>query len=273
MAVTEQAKPATEALAASAPDKKARISIRDLNFYYGKTHALKSINLDVPDKRVVAMIGPSGCGKSTLLRAVADLLPVSAGQLRVLGKRPAEARLAREVAFVFQDATLLPWRSVRQNVRLPLQVGRRRTRREVADRADELIALVGLAKFADRAPHQLSGGQRQRVAIARALQCEPDILLMDEPFGALDEITRERLNDELLAIWRRTGTTILFVTHSVAEAAYLGTRALVLAADPGRVRGIVGLTPIGHAQRSRDDPGLIAQSAALRRMLQGAEAA
>ena len=241
----------------------------------GAARVLRGVDLEVARGDFLAILGPSGCGKSTLLRAIADLLPTLGGSLRVLGKTPTAARLGREVAFVFQDATLLPWRTVRQNVRLPLQVGRRRARRHVADRSDELIALVGLATFADRYPHQLSGGQRQRAAIARALQCEPDILLMDEPFGAVDEITRERLNDELLAIWRRTGATVLFVTHSVAEAAYLGTKVLVLASDPGRVQALVDMAPVKRHDEPcpRDSPDLVQQATALQRMLQHGTAA
>jgi NitT/TauT family transport system ATP-binding protein len=235
----------------------------------GATPVLANLDLTVMRGELLTILGPSGCGKSTLLRAVADLLVPLAGHLSVLGKTPAEARRRREVGFVFQDPTLLPWRTVRENVALPLQVGRRRVTRAVDSRPEEWLALVGLDAFADRYPHQLSGGQRQRVAIARALQCAPDILLMDEPFGALDEITRERLNDELIALWRRTGVTVLFVTHSVMEAVYLGTRVLVLAAGPGRVQALIDLAPVkdasGHCRR--ESPDVVAATARLRRLL------
>ena len=233
------------------------------------TRVLTGIDLRVAEGAFLTILGPSGCGKSTLLRAVADLLPALDGTLRVMGGAAAAARRRRDVAFVFQDATLLPWRTVRQNVRLPLDVGRRRAARAVADRADELLALVGLSSLGDRYPDQLSGGQRQRVAIARALQCEPNILLMDEPFGALDEITRERLNDELLGIWRQTGTTILFVTHSVMEAVYLGTEVLVLAANPGRALACVDLRPLKDAEGRcrRESPGLTEMTGRLRALL------
>jgi NitT/TauT family transport system ATP-binding protein len=235
----------------------------------GTTVVLDGVDLTVAPGDFLTILGPSGCGKSTLLRVVADLLPPLAGAISVLGGAPAAARLRREVAFVFQDATLLPWRTARQNVELPLQVGRGRISRPIETTADELLALVGLAGFADRYPDQLSGGQRQRVAIARALLCNPGILLMDEPFGALDEITRDRLNDELLAIWRRTGTTILFVTHSITEAVYLGRRVLVLAADPGRVQEIVDLSPVKAVDggASRESPAAVAAMARLRQLL------
>jgi NitT/TauT family transport system ATP-binding protein len=231
---------------------------------------LSGIDLTIAKGDFLTILGPSGCGKSTLLRVVADLLAPLAGTLSVLGTSPAEARRRRAVAFVFQDATLLPWRTVRQNVELPLLVGRKTIARSVEPRVEEWLDLVGLGPLADRYPHQLSGGQRQRVSIARALQCAPDILLMDEPFGALDEITRDRLNDELLTVWRRTGATILFVTHSVTEAVYLGERVLVLASDPGRVQALVDLSHLKNddGRCRRDEPGMVAAAAHLRQLLQ-----
>ncbi len=163
-------------------------------------------------------------------------LPAS---VSIFGRSPSEARRARELGFVFQDAALLPWRTVRENVELPLEVGGSARASRTASKAEELLELVGLSKWLRAYPHELSGGMRQRVSIARALVTGPKILLMDEPFGALDEITRDRLNDELRRIWRETGTTILFVTHSIPEALYLGERVLMLAAHPGRVREMV----------------------------------
>ena len=235
----------------------------------GGTVVLSDVDLRVARGDFLTILGPSGCGKSTLLRVVADLLSPLAGAISVLGHPPARARSRREVAFVFQDPTLLPWRTVRENVELPLQVGRGSVTRPVETTSDALLALVGLAEFADRYPDQLSGGQRQRVAIARALLCNPSILLMDEPFGALDEITRDRLNDELLAIWRRTGTTILFVTHSIMEAVYLGQRVLVLAVHPGRVQEVVDLRPMKGANGgfAREAPEAVAAMARLRQLL------
>ncbi|TIW80624.1 MAG: ATP-binding cassette domain-containing protein, partial [Mesorhizobium sp.] len=176
------------------------------------------------------------------------------------------------VGFVFQDSTLLSWRTVRDNVRLPLGVGLRSLTRKIEDRSTELLELMGLGALSERLPHQLSGGQRQRVAIARALLSEPKLLLMDEPFGALDEITRDRLNDELLALWRRSGTTILFVTHSIAEAAYLGERVIVLAANPGRVVKDLDMRPLKQEGNrcKREDAAIVAAMADLRTALERA---
>mgnify|MGYP001156538974 CR=1 FL=1 len=226
---------------------------------------LNGFDLDVAEGEFLTIIGPSGCGKSTFLRAVADLLPPLSGALQVLDGTAADARLRRDVSFVFQDATLLPWRTVARNIGLPNDVGRR-TARNGAPSVSELLELMGLAGFEDRYPSQLSGGQRQRVAIARALISQPRILLMDEPFGALDEITRDRLNDELLKLWRRTGATVLFVTHSIMEAAYLGQRVMVLAANPGRIHAVHDLRPLKGIDGgcSREDPRLVAVMAELR---------
>jgi NitT/TauT family transport system ATP-binding protein len=234
----------------------------------GPVRVLDQVDLIIPAGEFLAILGPSGCGKSTLLRVVADLLPPLDGTISVLGASPEAARRRREVAFVFQDATLLPWRTVRQNIELPLQIGPAGDRPGTAA-VDELLALVGLEQHAERLPHELSGGQRQRVAISRALICNPRILLMDEPFGALDEITRDRLNDELAAIWRRTGVTVLFVTHSVMEAAYLGQRVMVLAANPGRIREIVDLKPLKgpDGRLPREAPALVQVMAHLRTVL------
>ena len=208
----------------------------------GGITALQDITFEVPEGGFVTMLGPSGCGKSTLLRAIVDLVPVTGGEIRVFGRTPEQSRLARDFAFVFQDPTLLPWRNAIDNVRLPLEVGRK-SGGELERHAEpeELLALVGLEGWEDALPDELSGGMRQRVSIARALVHKPRVLLMDEPFGALDEITRDKLNEELLRIWRETGTTIMFVTHSVPEAAFLGRKCLVLSAQPGRVRGYVDI--------------------------------
>jgi NitT/TauT family transport system ATP-binding protein len=201
--------------------------------------ALQDITFTLRPGSFLTLLGPSGCGKSTLLRVVADILPPTAGTVSVFGAPPAQARRKREIGFVFQDPTLLPWRTALDNVRLPLQVGSTARRTAGSRTPEDLLALVGLSGWEHALPHELSGGMRQRVAIARALLGDPRILLMDEPFGALDEITRDRLNDELLHVWRATATTILFVTHSIHEAAYLGQQVLMLAANPGRVREIV----------------------------------
>jgi len=202
-----------------------------------------------------------------LLRVVADLLTPTTGEVEVLGGSPARARAARRIGFVFQDASLLPWRTALENVALPLEVGGAR-RREARNPRD-LLGLVGLAGRESALPHELSGGMRQRVAIARALIDNPELLLMDEPFGALDEITRDRLNVELLRIWEETGVTILFVTHSIYEAALLGQQVLLLAARPGRVREIVQV-PLAAPRRieQRETPEFIEIAAHLRRVLE-----
>jgi len=230
--------------------------------------AIKSLDLEVAQGEFLTLLGPSGCGKSTFLRVVADLLPPSRGTIQVLSSTPQLARTRRDIGFVFQDAALLPWRTALQNVELPLQVGggaRRRGRRS----PQELLELVGLKDRAHAWPHELSGGQRQRVSIARALASDPKILLMDEPFGALDEITRDRLNEEIRSVWKETGVTILFVTHSLHEAAFLGQRVLVLAANPGRVREIV---PVDLAEDRtldiRETPEFVQLTAHLRRILE-----
>ncbi len=200
--------------------------------------ALENVSFAVQEGGFTSLLGPSGCGKSTLLRVVADLLPASAGEMRVLSGSPREARLSRALGFVFQDAALLPWRTALQNIELPLEVGGRRALPAGSATPKELLALVGLSGWENAYPHELSGGMRQRVSIARALLGGPRLLLMDEPFGALDEITRDRLNEELRRIWKETGATILFVTHSVFEAVFLSDHVLVLAANPGRVTAL-----------------------------------
>ncbi len=234
----------------------------------GTVTALEKVSVDLPAGGLVTMLGPSGCGKSTLLRAIADLVPASEGRLTVLGKTPEQARRDRDFAFVFQDATLLPWRSAIDNVCLPLEVGGKARTHNYA-KPEELLALVGLAGRENALPHELSGGMRQRVAIARALVCRPRVLLMDEPFGALDEITRDKLNEELLRIWQETGTTIVFVTHSIPEAAFLGQQVLVLASHPGRVRELVTVDlPFPRKLAMRDTIEFVRITAHLRELLE-----
>jgi NitT/TauT family transport system ATP-binding protein len=200
--------------------------------------ALQDIDLDVRPGEFVSLIGPSGCGKSTLLRVIGDLLAPTSGTISVNGKTPRQARLSREYGIVFQQPVLYDWRTVAQNVQLPLEV-MKVPAKEARARVDALLRLVGLADFAKRYPWELSGGMQQRVSIARALSFKPSVLLMDEPFGALDEMTRERLNRELLNIWAETGTTIVFVTHSIAEAIFLSDRAVVMSPRPGRIEAII----------------------------------
>jgi NitT/TauT family transport system ATP-binding protein len=221
---------------------------------FGAVEALRAVDLAIGRGEVVSIIGPSGCGKSTLLRLVADLDAPTAGTIVVNGKPPSRARLDRDYGMVFQAPVLFDWRTVRGNVELPLEVvGRPAAER--AARALELLDVVELAGAADRRPWQLSGGMAQRVAIARALALDPAILLMDEPFGALDEMTRERLDLELLRVRERTGTTILLVTHSVPEAVFLGDRVVVLSSRPGRVVRTVSIDlPRDRGSEIRDQP-------------------
>lgn len=200
--------------------------------------ALENINLTIEPGEFVSLIGPSGCGKSTLLRLIADLIVPTRGRVVVNGKTPMEARLGREYGFVFQAATLYEWRTIRKNVELPLEV-MGFSAEERAKRAQEMLEMVELGRFGDHYPLQLSGGMQQRASIARALAFRPPLLLMDEPFGALDEFTRDRMNMELLRIWRQTGTTIVFVTHSIAEAVFLSGRVVVMSPRPGRIKDII----------------------------------
>ena len=233
--------------------------------------ALKGVDLDVAAGEFMSLLGPSGCGKSTFLRVVADLIAPTSGSVRVLGVTPDAARLRRDIGFVFQDAALLPWRTALQNVELPLEVARGRTQTNKAARATprELLQLVGLSGSENAYPHELSVGMRQRVSIARALVTDPRILLMDEPFGALDEITRDRLNEELLRVWRELGMTVLFVTHSIYEAAFLAQRVLMLAANPGRVQEIVPVDlPPDRTLAIRETPEFVQLTAYLRRVLE-----
>ena len=204
----------------------------------GATEALRSVSLTVDAGEFISIIGPSGCGKSTLLRIVGDLVEPSAGVVRVNGKSAQQARLDRDYGIVFQTPVLYDWRTVLENVQLPLELaGRPRAERQ--QRPHALLRLVGLDEFTGHYPWQLSGGMQQRVSIARALALNPSILLMDEPFGALDEMTRERLNQELLQVCTETAATVLFVTHSIAEAVFLSSRIVVMSPRPGRIERIV----------------------------------
>lgn len=200
----------------------------------GSVEALRDISLQIQPGDFVSLIGPSGCGKSTLLRLIADLLAPTAGSLVINGKDPQRARVDGDYGIAFQKATLLDWRTVRRNVELPLELAGTDAETRKA-RAEELLAMVGLTDFVDHYPWQLSGGMQQRVAIARSLGQHPPLLLMDEPFGALDEMTRESMQQELMRIWRETGTTVVFVTHSIPEAVFLSTRVVVMSARPGRI--------------------------------------
>jgi NitT/TauT family transport system ATP-binding protein len=207
-------------------------------FASGNVTALSDITLDVQPGEFISLIGPSGCGKSTLLRVIGDLIQPTTGEVVVNGKSAHRARADRDYGIVFQDAVLFDWRTVAKNIGLPLEMGGWDRRRR-QHRVREMVDLVELTGFEDHHPWQLSGGMQQRVAIARALSFDPALLLMDEPFGALDEMTRERLNLELLRIWDASRSTIVFVTHSIAEAVFLSTRVVVMSPRPGRITGVV----------------------------------
>lgn len=260
--------------AAAGATAETAVRVKDLTVRFGKgasaVTALERVTVDIPRGSIVTMLGPSGCGKSTMLRAIADLITPAAGDVTVLGKAPEAARRDRDFGFVFQDATLLPWRSALDNVSMPLQIGLRgQTKHHPFDDPQRLLELVGLKGREDALPHELSGGMRQRVAIARALVCRPRVLLMDEPFGALDEITRDKLNEELLRIWEETETTIVFVTHSIPEAAFLGSHILMLASHPGRVREFMpSALPYPRHLAMRDTLEFIEVTAHLRRVLE-----
>ena len=211
--------------------------------YPNGTRALLPVNLTVQPGEFVTLIGPSGCGKTTLLNMVAGLLAPSAGRISVWGESPnAQAHTTHRMSFVFQEATLMPWTRVAANVRLPLDL-QGINNADADQRVRDALKLVGLEKFGESYPRELSGGMQMRASIARSLVTDPSLLLMDEPFGALDEITRNRLDDELLSLWRSKGLTVIFVTHSIHEAVYLSSRVVVMAARPGRVVEEIAIAP------------------------------
>jgi NitT/TauT family transport system ATP-binding protein len=272
MAAVAAASPRAEGGAAATAAAGLAVSCRNLQVRFFTERraitALQGLSLEVPVGEFLTLLGPSGCGKSTFLRVVADLIQPNSGEIQVFGAPPEAARLRRDIGFVFQDPALLPWRNALQNVELPLQVAVKRARRAKST-PRELLELVGLKGSELAYPHELSGGMRQRVSIARALASDPKILLMDEPFGALDEITRDRLNEELRRVWRELGITVLFVTHSIHEAAYLGQRVLMMAANPGRVRAVVPVTlPADRTLATRESPEFVALTSELRRLLE-----
>jgi NitT/TauT family transport system ATP-binding protein len=223
-------------------------------FGRGGTTALQGIELAIEEREFVSLIGPSGCGKSTLLRIVGDLIQPTSGSVVVNGKSARQARIDRDYGIVFQDPVLYDWRTVAKNIALPLELARWDRRRR-AERVKAMLELVELQGFESHHPWQLSGGMQQRVSIARALSFDPALLLMDEPFGALDEMTRERLNMELLRIWEASGSTIVFVTHSIAEAVFLSTRVVVMSARPGRISDLIPIDlPQPRTGATREEP-------------------
>ncbi len=256
------------------PDATPAVAVSGVSRVFGKkakaVSALDGIELRVAAGEFVSLIGPSGCGKSTLLRIIADLDQPSAGDVEVFGKPAARARLDQDYGIAFQQAGLLPWRTVAQNLSLPLELhGVAYAERD--ERVRELVSLVGLSEFIDHYPDQLSGGMQQRVAIARALAEGPRLLLMDEPFGALDEMTRERMQAELHRIAARTGAAVVFVTHSIPEAVFLSDRVVVMSPRPGRITEIVDI-PFGEERPEllREDPKYFERVTAVREALHGA---
>lgn len=237
------------------------ISAQDLSLTFetndGPVHALKNINLDISKGEFVSFIGPSGCGKTTFLRVMADLEKPTGGQITINGVSPEEARTARAYGYVFQAAGLYPWRTIGGNIRLPLEI-MGYSKSDQAKRVQDVLKLVELSDFEKKFPWQLSGGMQQRASIARALAFDADILLMDEPFGALDEIVRDHLNEQLLDLWRRTDKTIGFVTHSIPEAVYLSTKIVVMSPRPGRISDVIeSPLPAERPLDIRDSPEFI----------------
>ena len=225
-------------------NNNTEIMLRDIGMTYqndGKdVTALTGVSMDIKKGEFVSLVGPSGCGKTTLLRIIADLIAPTSGEIKIAGETPREARLKQRYGMVFQSAVLYEWRTVKKNIMLPLEI-MHIPRKEQEDRAMKMLELVGLTEFADHYPSQLSGGMQQRVGIARALAIQPEILLMDEPFSALDEFTREKLHEDLLRIWRRTNKTIVFVTHNISESVFLSDKVCVLSPHPGRLSALVDI--------------------------------
>jgi NitT/TauT family transport system ATP-binding protein len=256
--VSELASPAPDVVPAPERDGTASVVVDNVTkvFNQGRSDevlALSDVNLTVGGGEFVSLIGPSGCGKSTLLRLIADLIEPTTGTVTVAGKPAGRARREQEYGIAFQQAGLFEWRTVRRNVELPLEL-RGMSKAERKARAEQMLELVGLADFAGHYPGQLSGGMQQRVAIARALAVQPPLLLMDEPFGALDEMTRERLQSELLGICATTGTSTVFVTHSISEAVFLSDRVVVMSARPGRITASIDVELPSRDEAGRQAP-------------------
>ncbi len=260
------------AIAAEAP----AIAAEDVSLVFetgdGPVQALSQISLDIMPGEFVSLIGPSGCGKTTLLRVIGDLETATSGRLSVNGMTPREARLKRSYGYVFQAPALYPWRTVARNIALPLEImGYGREERRA--RVEAGLALVNLDGFGNKFPWQLSGGMQQRASIARALSFDPALLLMDEPFGALDEIVRDKLNEQLLRLWERTGKTVVFVTHSIPEAVFLSTRIVVMSPRPGRIHDVVHCDfPRDRTLDIRDTPAFLAVAHRVREGLRAGHA-
>lgn len=221
------------------------IMLKDIGMVYRTNDgrdvtALTGVSMDIKKGEFISLVGPSGCGKTTLLRVIADLLSPTSGDIKIAGETPKEARLKQRYGIVFQNAVLYEWRTVKKNIMLPLEI-MHVSKKDQEERAMKMLELVGLTEFANHYPGQLSGGMQQRVGIARALAIQPEILLMDEPFSALDEFTREKLHEDLLRIWRKTNKTVVFVTHNISESVFLSDRVCVLSPHPGRLSALVDI--------------------------------
>ena len=261
--------------AALSPVPANDIRITDLSMIFesstGQAAALQNISLRIPQNRFVSLVGRSGCGKSTLLHLICGLAQPTSGGVTIGGWTPSEYRRERHFGFVFQEPTLLPWKTVLDNVMLPLKVQRRLPPSEQEERARSLIRTVRLEGFEAHYPTQLSGGMRQRVSIARALTYDPEILLMDEPFGALDEFTRQEMNEELLRLWQEREGTIVFVTHNLAEAIFLSDIVVVMSPRPGRIRSVVDIDmPRPRRPELRQEPQFMRRVASLEQIIRHA---
>lgn len=252
----------------------ADIQIRDLSMTYtGKSGepiaALQNINLDIKEGEFISLLGPSGCGKTTLLRIIADLLQPTTGSVSILGKTPRETRIQQKYGIVFQSPVLYDWRTVRRNICLPMEI-MKIPKKERTARINRMLELVGLSNFGLKYPFELSGGMQQRVGIARALALDQDFLLMDEPFSALDEFTREKLNEDLLNIWSKTKKTVIFVTHNIPEAVFLSDRVVVLSPHPGRLSAVVDIDlPRPRHNEIREEPAFYEHVAKIRKSFEG----
>lgn len=253
---------------------KADIQIKDVSMTYTGNNgepivALENINLDIQEGEFISLLGPSGCGKTTLLRIIADLLQPTAGSVSILGQTPRETRLQQKYGIVFQSPVLYDWRTVRRNICMPMEI-MKIPKKERTARITKMLDLVGLQDFGYKYPFELSGGMQQRVGIARALALNPDFLLMDEPFSALDEFTREKLNEDLLRIWSKTNKTVIFVTHNIPEAVFLSDRVVVLSPHPGRLSAIVDIDlPRPRESSLREEPIFYEYVSKIRKSFEG----
>ena len=255
-------------------NSNVEIMLKDIGMVY-KTNdgrdvtALTGVSIDIQKGEFISLLGPSGCGKTTLLRIIADLLQPTSGEISIAGESPRDARLSKKYGIVFQSPVLYDWRTVKKNIMLPLEI-MHIPKAEREDRAMKMLDIVGLTEFANHYPNQLSGGMQQRVGIARALAIQPQILLMDEPFSALDEFTKEKLHEDLLRIWAKTNKTIIFVTHNIQEAVFLSSRICVLSPHPGRLSAVIDVDlPRPRTMDIKDTPEFTAYVAKVRNSFEG----